>query len=148
MVVPDEYVATELKNLEDILHGRPIHSRLHQTIASLPDHCGTMGDNDNLYHMIILLEEAMEADEPAEGSDEQETKKIHEFVEELVLPFTVDELDALNKWFDKFDEDICIPNEGHIKYEITSDGMMVLILDKEYEHLITNVRDFVEANSS
>lgn len=106
-----------------------------------------MGDNDNLYHMIILLEEPIEADEPAQES-EQETKKMHEFVEELVLPFTVDELDALNKWFDKFDEEICIPNEGHIKYEITSDGMMVLILDKECEHLVTDVRNFVEANSS
>lgn len=107
-----------------------------------------MSGNDNLYHMIILLEETIEPTEPAEGSDEEETKKMHEFVEELALPFTVDELDALNKWFDKFDEEICIPNEGHIKYEITSDGMMVLILDKESEHLVADVRDFVEANSS
>ncbi|QLQ81812.1 hypothetical protein HG537_0G00660 [Torulaspora globosa] len=102
-----------------------------------------MSDNDNLYHMIILLEEAIE---PAEAPDNQETKKMHEFVEELVLPFTVDELDVLNKWFDKFDEEICIPNEGHIKYEITSDGMIVLILDKQSEHLITKVRDFVETH--
>lgn len=107
-----------------------------------------MGSNDNFYHMIILLEETIESAEPVDGSDEQESKKMHEFVEELDLPFTVEEIDALNKWFDKFDEEICIPNEGHIKYEITSDGMMVLILDKESEHLVPKVRDFVEANSS
>lgn len=108
-----------------------------------------MSGNDNLYHMIVLLEEIIEdVHETEQDGSNEETKKMHEFVEELELPFQVDELDALNKWFDKFDEEICIPNEGHIKYEITSDGMMVLILDKDSEHLIDVVKKFVQVNSS
>lgn len=67
-------------------------------------------------------------------------------MDELVLPFNVDEIDQLNSWFDKFDEQICIPNEGHIKYEITSDGIIVLILDKEMEPLVSEVRSFVETH--
>lgn len=67
-------------------------------------------------------------------------------MDELVLPFNVDEIDQLNSWFDRFDEQICIPNEGHIKYEITSDGIIVLILDKEMEPLVSEVRSFVETH--
>lgn len=97
-----------------------------------------MGGGDNLYHMLVLLEE------PVKGTTEQEDKKAHEFVDELVLPLAVDQLDELNSWFDKFDQQIAIPNEGHIKYEITSDGIIVLVLDKKLEHLVTDVRSFVE----
>lgn len=84
-----------------------------------------------------------------ESTEAKEEKKVmHEFVEELTLPFQTDELDILNKWFDKFDEEICIPNEGHIKYEITSDGLIVLILDKELDHeFVARVREFVENNN-
>ena len=104
--------------------------------------------------MMILLEEELE--QPIENlsdnkqnetqNKEEDSKKTHEFIDELILPFKVDELDALNSWFDKFDEEICIPNEGHIKYEITSDGLIVLILDKELEDVIDKVRKFVDAN--
>lgn len=108
-----------------------------------------MSGSENFYRMMVLLEESMEQD--IEVNDKQEDKdkehkKMHEFAEELVLPFQVDELDALNQWFDKFDEEICIPNEGHIKYEITSDGIIILILDKELEPLVEKVNSFVEEN--
>lgn len=108
-----------------------------------------MGGSDNFYRMMILLEESMEQESDVNDKQEdkdKEPKKMHEFVEELVLPFQVDELDALNEWFDKFDEQICIPNEGHIKYEITSDGIIILILDKELEPLVKKVNSFVEEN--
>lgn len=110
----------------------------------------------NYYRMMVLLEEPMDKDmakdieqTKEEGSEsKEETKVMHEFVEELTLPFQIDEIDILNKWFDKFDEEICIPNEGHIKYEITSDGLIVLILDKELDHdFVAKVRDFVEKNN-
>lgn len=109
-----------------------------------------MGSADNLYRMMILLEEVISEQEKTEQEEltGKEVKKTHDFVEELLLPFGVDELDALNLWFDKFDQEICIPNEGHIKYEITSDGLIVLILDKELEPLIEKVKSFVEENNS
>lgn len=110
--------------------------------------------SNNFYRMMILLEEELE--QPIENlsdnkqnetqNKEEDSKKTHEFIDELILPFKVDELDPLNSWFDKFDEEICIPNEGHIKYEITSDGLIVLILDKELEDVIDKVRQFVDAN--
>ncbi|KAG0670132.1 hypothetical protein C6P45_002774 [Maudiozyma exigua] len=110
--------------------------------------------SNNFYRMMILLEEELE--QPIENLSEnkqnetrnkgEDSKKTHEFIDELILPFKVDELDVLNSWFDKFDEEICIPNEGHIKYEITSDGLIVLILDKELEDVIDKVKKFVDAN--
>ncbi|EDO15181.1 hypothetical protein Kpol_1069p3 [Vanderwaltozyma polyspora DSM 70294] len=109
------------------------------------------GGAESNYRMLILLEEGMEnLDEEQTQQDRteepKESKKMHEFVDELVLPFQVDEIDSLNDWFDKFDEEICIPNEGHIKYEITSDGIIVLILDKEIENVLDKVKEFVQSN--
>lgn len=113
--------------------------------------------SNNFYRMMILLEE--ELDQPienlsdpnatetiVEGQKEEQNKTTHEYIDELTLPFKTDELDILNDWFDKFDAEICIPNEGHIKYEITSDGLIVLILDKDMESVVGKVRKFVEAN--
>ncbi|CAB4252958.1 similar to Saccharomyces cerevisiae YML108W Putative protein of unknown function whose structure defines a new subfamily of the split beta-alpha- beta sandwiches [Maudiozyma barnettii] len=110
--------------------------------------------SENFYRMMILLEEELEvpienlSESKSEKTEEnkEDAKKSHEFIDELILPFKVDELDTLNTWFDKFDEEICIPNEGHIKYEITSDGLIVLILDKDMESVIAKVRTFVEVN--
>lgn len=114
------------------------------------------GGNDNTYRMLVLLEEPLEefetfdhkTDEVKEVTDAKvkEQKKSHEFVEELLLPFQVDELELLNKWFDKFDEEICIPNEGNIKYEISSDGLIVLMIDKEIEDVVAKVKSFVVEN--
>lgn len=113
--------------------------------------------SNNFYRMLVLLEEELDhpienlsdsnakATENNEGENKQ-VKTTHEYIDELILPFKVDELDILNDWFDKFDEEICIPNEGHIKYEITSDGLIVLMLDKELENVVDQVRKFVESN--
>ncbi|KAG0676434.1 hypothetical protein KLU848_4302 [Kluyveromyces marxianus] len=100
-----------------------------------------MSTSENVYRMLILLEE------PApESKDTKKQNATHEFVDEVTLPIQVDEMDLLNSWFDKFDEKICIPNEGNIKYEISSDGLIVLILDKSIEHLVADVKQFVEEN--
>lgn len=104
-------------------------------------HTNTMSTSENVYRMLILLEE------PApESKDTKKQNATHEFVDEVTLPIQVDEMDLLNSWFDKFDEKICIPNEGNIKYEISSDGLIVLILDKSIEHLVADVKQFVEEN--
>lgn len=42
---------------------------------------------------------------------------------------TVQSFDDMNDFFDKFDESIAIPNEGSIKYEVGSDGLVVIVLD-------------------
>lgn len=103
-----------------------------------------MSSNQETYRMLILLEEAIEDQIDVPGQENVKTS--HEYLDELKLPFNVDELDELNSWFDKFDEQICIPNEGHIKYEITSDGMIVLMLDKSIENVFQKIKDFIKDN--
>lgn len=97
--------------------------------------------SQNVYRMLVLLEEPL-----PENSNSDKQNATHEFVDELTLPIQVEEMDLLNSWFDRFDEQICIPNEGCVKYEISSDGLIVLILDKSVEHLVDAVKNFVEDN--
>ncbi|KAK5780208.1 uncharacterized protein PWA37_001400 [Arxiozyma heterogenica] len=111
-----------------------------------------MSGSDGNYRMLILLEEKLDDNEVANESQDMKNegkvttvrKTSHEYLDEINLPFTVDELDILNEWFDKFDEEICIPNEGHIKYEISSDGLIILMLDKEIENVYQKILKFVE----
>lgn len=111
-----------------------------------------MASAEGTYRMLILLEEELEDqtvfDNKEGKEDTKEVKTTHEYLDELKLPFGIDELDVLNKWFDKFDEEICIPNEGHIKYEISSDGLIVLMLGKEIEQVYDTIKKFVAANQN
>ena len=111
-----------------------------------------MSSSDGNYRMLILLEERLDDGEVAnesqnmknEGKETTVRKTSHEYLDDINLPFTLDGLDILNEWFDKFDEEICIPNEGHIKYEISSDGLIILMLDKEIENVYQRILKFVE----
>lgn len=49
-------------------------------------------------------------------------------MEERLLD-SIQSMEDMNSFFDKFDETIAIPNEGHIKYEVGSDGMVVIVVD-------------------
>jgi len=49
-------------------------------------------------------------------------------MEERLLD-TIQSFKDMNLFFDKFDETIAIPNEGHIKYEVGSDGLVVIVVD-------------------
>ncbi|CEP65021.1 uncharacterized protein LALA0_S17e00386g [Lachancea lanzarotensis] len=99
--------------------------------------------DERFYRMLVLLEDVVEEDEKSTQEDEA-PKATHEFVDELILPFEIEEMDKLNEWFDKFDAEICIPNEGFIKYEISSDGLVMLLLDKSREAVANQVRAFVQ----
>lgn len=41
----------------------------------------------------------------------------------------VQTFDEVDQFFDKFDEEVAVPNEDHIKYEVGSDGLVVIIVD-------------------
>lgn len=41
----------------------------------------------------------------------------------------VQTFDEVDQFFDKFDEEVAVPNESHIKYEVGSDGLVVIIVD-------------------
>lgn len=40
----------------------------------------------------------------------------------------------MNTFFDEFDDKIAMPNEGNIKYEVGSDGLVLILLDNEPLH--------------
>ncbi|SCU97295.1 LADA_0H05512g1_1 [Lachancea dasiensis] len=105
--------------------------------------------DERSYRMLVLLEDGAQnsgCEQLQNGEKPDQSAKVsHEFVDELILPFDVEEMDKLNLWFDKFDSDICIPNEGFIKYEISSDGLVVLLLDRSREEVVAQVRRFVES---
>lgn len=42
---------------------------------------------------------------------------------------SVQTFDEMNEFFDKFDDAIAVPNEGHIKYEVGSDGLVIFVFD-------------------
>lgn len=56
-------------------------------------------------------------------------------MEERLLD-SIQSLKEVNAFFDKFDEEVAIPNDGHIKYEVGSDGLVVIITDNAKLHEI------------
>jgi len=48
---------------------------------------------------------------------------------EEILVDTISSFKLMHAFFDAFDEAVAIPNEGHIKYEVGSDGLVVIIVD-------------------
>ena len=130
-------------------------------------------NDKQLYQMLILLEHTVDEAAPSSKSTDNSTNhetnehttqnasiskdfqenesatstKQHEYVNEISVPVCVGEeyIEELNSWFDKFDEKICIPNEGFIKYEITSDGLIVLLIDESRASLVEEVTQFARA---
>ncbi|KAH3903632.1 uncharacterized protein SCDLUD_001277 [Saccharomycodes ludwigii] len=113
--------------------------------------------SNQYYRMLILLEseEPLESNKlaSADNTDTNEqckpptTTLSHEYLNEFPLEFLLigeDHMDELNKWFDKFDAEICIPNEKYIKYEITSDGLIVVLVKNE--DLVNDIECFVKKN--
>ncbi|KAF3994218.1 hypothetical protein FT663_00188 [Candidozyma haemuli var. vulneris] len=54
----------------------------------------------------------------------------------------VQTFDEVDQFFDKFDEDVAMPNESHIKYEVGSDGLVVIIVDSK--ELKSTVLKFID----
>lgn len=75
-----------------------------------------------------------ETDEPIQVTTEN--------VDEFILS-NLESLDAVNALFDEFDSKIAYPNEGHIKYEVGSDGLCVIIVDSV--SLKASVVEFVQS---
>lgn len=42
---------------------------------------------------------------------------------------TIQAFDEVEQFFDKFDQEVAIPNEYHLKYEVGSDGLVVFVVD-------------------
>lgn len=106
-------------------------------------------ENVTYYKMMVLLEtnaEVLKDEENSSETEESSMKVSHEFVDELQLDIRVGEshLDELNTWFDAFDEKISIPNEGFIKYEITNDGLIILLVNAKKESIVEDIKKYVQ----
>ena len=125
-----------------------------------------MSDENNVtyYKMMLLLESNKDITEETDNNnsndkpkdintdEEQENSSVqvsHEFMDELELDIRVGEqyFDDLNNWFDKFDAEISIPNDGFIKYEITNDGLILLLVNQERESVVDQIRKYVKDNT-
>lgn len=108
--------------------------------------------NAAYYKMMVLLETNAEVqmDENSNEAEESSMKVSHEFVDELELDIKVGEsyLDELNTWFDDFDEKISIPNEGFLKYEITNDGLIILLVNEKKEGIVDDIKKYVQEKCS
>ncbi|OBA19232.1 DUF1892-domain-containing protein [Metschnikowia bicuspidata var. bicuspidata NRRL YB-4993] len=89
------------------------------------------GDLDNPLRAIIVVNSL---DAPEGDMEERMLDGVQTF----------DEVDA---FFDKFDEKVAFPNEEHIKYEVGSDGLVVLVVDslELKSKVIEFLDDFVRA---
>ncbi|EGW34039.1 uncharacterized protein SPAPADRAFT_59464 [Spathaspora passalidarum NRRL Y-27907] len=59
---------------------------------------------------------------------------------------TIQSMEEVNDFFDEFDSKVCIPNEGHIQYEVGSDGMVVVLVDSE--ELMGDALKFIDGYST
>ncbi|CCE82702.1 Piso0_002443 [Millerozyma farinosa CBS 7064] len=92
----------------------------------LPPHLVEQGGLDYPLRAIIVHKPS--------GKDEGE-------MEEAMLD-SVQTFDEVDAFFDKFDQEIAMPNEGKIKYEVGSDGLVVIIA--ETVEVKNSILDFIE----
>ncbi|EMG48843.1 hypothetical protein SBY92_004116 [Candida maltosa Xu316] len=71
-------------------------------------------DLDNPLRIILVI-------------DHPENKEMNEMEERLID--SIQSFKQMDQFFDSFDEMVAVPNESHIKYEVGSDGLVVIIVD-------------------
>ncbi|CCE81771.1 Piso0_002443 [Millerozyma farinosa CBS 7064] len=92
----------------------------------LPPHLVEQGGLDNPLRAIIVHK--------PNGKDEGE-------MEEAMLD-SVQTFDEVDAFFDKFDQEIAMPNQDKIKYEVGSDGLVVIIA--ETVEVKNSILEFIE----
>ncbi|KAL7666776.1 DUF1892 domain-containing protein [[Candida] zeylanoides] len=94
----------------------------------------------------IRVEEDGELDNPIRAIIVINSPEVPEGEMEERLLDTIQSFSEMNAFFDKFDETVAIPNEEHIKYEVGSDGMVVVLVDSRElkAKVVTFFDDYVE----
>lgn len=78
----------------------------------------------------FLVITTQQSQDGADAESEEPVQVTTENIDEFILQ-GLHSIDAVNDLFDAFDSEIAYPNEGHIKYEVGSDGLCVIIVDNE-----------------
>lgn len=70
-------------------------------------------------------------------------------MEERMLDL-IQTIDEVNNFFDAFDDNVAYPNEGHLKYEVGSDGLVVVVADSPALHqkVLKYIDDYVSSEGT
>lgn len=85
---------------------------------------GDEGVFEDEFRVLVIANSSVSADENGETKVSIEQSDM----EEIMLR-QVRTLDNVNEFFDDFDAKIAQPNDGHLKYEVGSDGLCVVLVD-------------------
>jgi hypothetical protein len=98
---------------------------------------------DNEFRILVLANSSVSPNAEDDTSVSVEQSDMEEL---LVRP--VRTMEDVNEFFDAFDSTIAEPNEGHIKYEVGSDGLCVVLVDdvKLKDAVVTFVQKFIDAH--
>ena len=98
---------------------------------------------DNEFRILVLANSSVSPNAEDDTSVSVEQSDMEEL---LVHP--VRTMEDVNEFFDAFDSTIAEPNEGHIKYEVGSDGLCVVLVDdvKLKDAVVTFVQKFIDAH--
>ncbi|KAK6198087.1 uncharacterized protein RJT21DRAFT_54389 [Scheffersomyces amazonensis] len=83
-------------------------------------------DLDNPLRVILVINvpEAEINNNESSGPDTSSNGEMEERLLDSIQSF-----EDMNTFFDDFDDIIAYPNEGHIKYEVGSDGLVIIVVD-------------------
>ena len=79
---------------------------------------------DNEFRILVLANTSIK-----DGEDGNPSVNVEESDMEEILVRQVRTMNNVNEFFDSFDATIAEPNEGHLKYEVGSDGLCVVLVD-------------------
>lgn len=82
---------------------------------------------DNEFRILVLANSSMSV--AKQGDGDSAAVSVEESDMEELLVRQVRTLDDVNEFFDEFDSTVAVPNEGHLKYEVGSDGLCVVLVD-------------------
>lgn len=101
---------------------------------------------DNEFRILVLANSSMSTENESQDGTESTGINVEESDMEELLLRQVKTIDDVNEFFDEFDSKIAEPNEGHLKYEVGSDGLCVVLVDsiKLKDTVVTFVQRFIE----
>ncbi len=92
---------------------------------------------ENDFRVLVLVQKDIST---AEGSNTDITVEESEAKGKILEGIT--SFTGINKFFDAFDEQIAYPNQGNLKYDVGSDGFIVIIVGSN--NLKENVLNFID----
>lgn len=74
--------------------------------------------------------------------DKLDDNEMDEFILENVDTFT-----EMNVFFDAFDQAIALPNKNNIKYDVGSDGLVVIVVDNDNlkGEVVTFIKNYISS---